>query len=106
MEALGLKGEVRAGTGRNVEPDKGRNRGVADAISILVGTAGTVGGVTSDPLASVLGSVSADLSAGCSSMTPGGAGVVAGSEIGEGGTSTIAMGAEGAVTVAGAGSGE
>jgi hypothetical protein len=104
-DAVGRKGDARAGTCRKVELDRLRGRGKAGAISIFAGTAGAVGGMIDDPLASALGSVSADLDSGGSSILPGDAGAVAGSEIGDGGTSTIATGiGEGvAITVSASG---
>jgi hypothetical protein len=104
-DAVGRKGDARAGTCRKVELDRLRGRGKAGAISIFAGTAGAVGGMIDDPLASALGSVSADLDSGGSSILPGDAGAVAGSEIGDGGTSMIATGiGEGvAITVSASG---
>lgn len=105
-DAVGRKGDARAGTCRKVELDRWRGRGMAGAISIFAGTAGAVGGTIDDPLASALGSVSAGLCSGSSSIIPGDTGVVAGSEIGDGGASTMATGIGEGAAITGSGSAE
>ena len=105
-DAVGRKGDARAGTCRKVELDRLRGRGMAGAISIFAGTAGAVGGTIDDPLASASGPISAGLGSGSSSIIPGDAGAVAGSEIGDGGTSTIATGIGEGVEIIESASGE
>jgi hypothetical protein len=104
-EAVDRKGDARAGTCRNVELDSGRGRGVAGATSTFAGIAGAVGGAIGDTMTSALGSVSAALGSGCPSIILGDAGAVAGSETGDGGTSTIATGIGEGTTITGSGSG-
>jgi hypothetical protein len=102
-DAVGRKGDARAGTCRKVELDRWRGRGMAGVISIFAGTAGAVGGTIDDPLAPVVGSVSVGLVSGISSIFPGDAGAVAGSEIGDGGTSTMATGIGEGAAITGSG---